>query len=202
MTIYALKPRFQALLRPLATALARSGISANQVTVATCVASLAIAAWVALQAPRATGFILIAAWMPVRMALNALDGMLARDFGQQTRLGAYLNELTDVVADAALIAPFALLPPNSPAWTAAVIVLAALTEYAGVLGPSVGASRRYDGPLGKSDRAFVFGVFALWAAVAAPLPAWAAWIMPLIAAALISTIVNRVRGALREDRHE
>ena len=47
------------------------------------------------------------------MALNALDGMLAREFGQQSRLGAYLNELTDVVADAALIAPFALLPPFS-----------------------------------------------------------------------------------------
>ena len=36
------------------------------------------------------------------MAFNAIDGMLAREFGQKSRLGAYLNELTDVVSDAAL----------------------------------------------------------------------------------------------------
>jgi CDP-diacylglycerol--glycerol-3-phosphate 3-phosphatidyltransferase len=202
MTIYALKPRFQAFLRPLASVLARSGISANQVTVAACLGSLAVGAWVALQAPRTAAFLLIAAWMPVRMALNALDGVLAREFGEQTRLGAYLNELTDVVADVALIAPFALLPPFSPAWTATVIVLAAMSEYAGALGAAIGASRRYDGPLGKSDRAFVFGALALWAGIAAPLPFWAEWIMPLVAVGLISTIVNRVRGGLREARHE
>ena len=61
-----------------------------------------------------------------------------------------------------------------------------------------GASRRYDGPLGKSDRAFVFGALGLWAGLAAPLPAWAAWIMPLLAVALVATIFNRVRGGLRE----
>ena len=43
------------------------------------------------------------------MALNAIDGMLAREYGQKSRLGAYLNELGDVVSDAALYAPFALL---------------------------------------------------------------------------------------------
>ena len=45
------------------------------------------------------------------MAFNAIDGMLAREFGQKSRLGAYLNELTDVVSDAALYLPFAWLPP-------------------------------------------------------------------------------------------
>jgi CDP-diacylglycerol--glycerol-3-phosphate 3-phosphatidyltransferase len=137
--------------------------------------------------------------MVVRMAFNALDGMLAREFGQQSRLGAYLNELTDVVADTALIAPFALLPPFAAAWTVAVLLLAALSEHAGALGPLVGASRRYDGPMGKSDRAFVFGALGLWAGLGAPLPAWAAWIMPALAAALVVTIVNRVRGGLREN---
>ena len=198
MTIYALKPRFQAFLRPLATALARAGVTANQVTVATCVVSVALGALVALQLPDTRAFLWIPLWMIARMALNALDGMLAREFGQQSRLGAYLNELTDVVADAALIAPFALLPPFSVAWTAGVIVLAALSEYAGALGPLVGASRRYDGPMGKSDRAFVFGALGLWAGLAAPLPMWAAWIMPILAAALVATIVNRIRGGLRE----
>ena len=30
----------------------------------------------------------------------------------------------------------------------------------------VGASRRYDGPMGKSDRAFVFGALGLWVGLA------------------------------------
>jgi CDP-diacylglycerol---glycerol-3-phosphate 3-phosphatidyltransferase len=198
VTIYALKPRFQAFLRPLATALARSGVTANQVTVATCIVSVALGALVALQLPDTRAFLWIPIWMFMRMAFNALDGMLAREFGQQSRLGAYLNELTDVVADVALIAPFALLPPFAASWTVVVMVLATLSEYAGALGPLIGASRRYDGPLGKSDRALVFGMLGLWVGFSSPLPAWAAWIMPILAAALVATIVNRVRGGLRE----
>ena len=40
MSIYALKPRFQQLLRPAVRALHRRGISANQVTLAACAVSL------------------------------------------------------------------------------------------------------------------------------------------------------------------
>ena len=96
------------------------------------------------------------------MALNAIDGMLAREFGQKSPLGAYLNEIADVVSDAALYAPFALLAAFGAFSVGLVILLAALTEFAGVLGPTIGASRRYDGPMGKSDRAFVFGALGLW----------------------------------------
>ena len=65
-------------------------------------------------------------------------------------------------------------------------------------GGARGASRRYDGPLGKSDRAFVFGALGLWIALALPLPEWARWLMPLLAVLLVWTLFNRVSGALRE----
>ena len=198
MSIYALKPRFQALLRPLAGALARGGVTANQVTIGTAAVSTAVGAFVAWQAPARTPFLLIPIWMFVRMALNALDGMLAREFDQQSRLGAYLNELGDVVADAALYAPFAWLPPFSPSWLAAVIVLAIFAEFAGVMGPMIGASRRYDGPFGKSDRAFAFGALGLWAGLGETLPDWLAMALPLFAALLVVTILNRVQRALAE----
>ena len=42
MSLYALKPRFQALLRPAVRVLHGLGWSANQVTVATCAVSLAL----------------------------------------------------------------------------------------------------------------------------------------------------------------
>ena len=198
MSIYALKPRFQSLLRPLTAALARAGVTANQVTLAACVVSLLIAAFVAWRSEERWPFLLVPLWMFLRMAFNAIDGMLAREFGQKSRLGAYLNELTDVISDAALYLPFALIAPFSIWWVGAVVLLAAISEYAGVLGLMVGASRRYDGPMGKSDRAFVFGALGLWIGIAPSLPAWAAYIMPIVAAALVLTIVNRVRRGLAE----
>ena len=198
MSIYAFKPRFAALLRPRAEALARIGVTANQVTIVTAAVSIVVATFIAWRAPERTPFLLIPVWMFVRMALNALDGMLAREFGQKSDLGAYLNELGDVIADAALYAPFALLAPFAPAWVAVVIVLAVVTELAGALGPTVGASRRYDGPLGKSDRAFVFGALGLWAGLGGALPEPVAWLMPALALLLVATIVNRVRRGLAE----
>jgi CDP-diacylglycerol--glycerol-3-phosphate 3-phosphatidyltransferase len=54
--------------------------------------------------------------------------------------------------------------------------------------------------MGKSDRAFAFGALGLWAAIAPSLPDWLALVMPALAAALVVTIVNRVRGGLREGR--
>ncbi|TMJ50218.1 MAG: CDP-alcohol phosphatidyltransferase family protein, partial [Alphaproteobacteria bacterium] len=134
----------------------------------------------------------------VRMALNAVDGMLAREFRQQSRLGAYLNELGDVVSDAALYAPFALVPPFGALGVSSVIVLAALSEFAGALGPMIGVSRHYEGPMGKSDRAVVFGALGLWVGLGGTLPAWLGGLMPLIAGLLVLTIANRVRGGLAE----
>ena len=198
MSIYALKPRFQSLLRPLTAALARAGVTANQVTLAACVVSMLVAVFVAWRADERWPFVLVPLWMLLRMAFNAIDGMLAREFGQKSPLGAYLNELNDVVSDSALYLPFAFVAPFSLWSVAGVVLLAAISEYAGVLGLMVGASRRYDGPMGKSDRAFVFGALGLWIGIAPSLPAWAAYIMPVVAAALVLTIVNRVRRGLAE----
>ena len=198
VSIYELKPRFQALLRPLVGRLHAMGVTANQVTLAACAVSVALGLWLFFAAPARAAFGLIPAWMFLRMAFNAIDGMLAREHGQQTRLGAFLNELTDVVSDAALYLPFALVAPFAPFWVGTVIVLAGLSEFAGALGPTVGASRRYDGPLGKSDRAFVFGALGLYVALGGPLPGWTAWLMPLLALLVAWTVANRVRRALAE----
>lgn len=198
LTLYALKPRFQALLRPLVGRLAAAGVTANQVTAVAAAVSAALGLLLAAfggQHPML--FLLLPAWLALRMALNAIDGMLAREFGQASRLGAFLNELGDLVSDAALYLPFAVLAPFHPGWVAAVVVLAMVGEAAGILGQTVGAERRYDGPLGKSDRALVFGALALWAGLA-PLPDWLGWIMPVMAALAVLGIVNRVRRALAQ----
>lgn len=198
MTLYSLKPRFQALLRPLVAWLADIGVTANQVTVAAMVGSMIVAGLVIAFAAEPMVFLALPAWLFVRMGLNAVDGMLAREFGQKSALGAYLNEITDVISDAALYLPFALVAPFDAAWVALVIFLSAVSEFAGVLGPAVGASRRYDGPMGKSDRALFFGTLGTAVALIGTLPGWVAWSMPVVAILLILTTVNRVRAGLAE----
>jgi len=198
ISIYQLKPRFQNLLRPLVQRLFDRGVTANQVTLSACAVSIVIGALVALFAAHHWVFVLIPLWMIVRMALNAVDGMLAREFGQQSRLGAYLNELTDVIADSALFLPFALLPDVNLLLVVMVTVWAIFSEYAGVLGPMVGASRRYDGPMGKSDRAFVFGVLGAGVAIGWLSGLWINIVLAVIAALLVYTVVNRVRRGLAE----
>jgi CDP-diacylglycerol--glycerol-3-phosphate 3-phosphatidyltransferase len=197
MTLYDLKPRFQDFLRPLVAGIARAGITANQVTLLAAFVSVALGIHVSLSADTRWVFILIPIWLFLRMALNAIDGMLAHEFGQKTTLGAYLNELTDVVSDSALYLPFAFIEPFSVLWVGFVVLLAALSEFAGALAPMIGVPRQYAGPMGKSDRAFVFGGLGLWVGLELTLPPWMSWIMPLIAALLLTTIVNRVRAGVR-----
>lgn len=199
-SIYDLKPRFQALLRPLVVRLHAAGVTANQVTLLAALVSIAIGAAICLAPERRSLFALIPVWMLLRMGLNAIDGILAREFGQKSPLGAYLNELTDVFSDAALYLPLAFLPHFAPLWVCAAIGLAMASEYAGVLGLMVGATRRYDGPMGKSDRALLFGVLGLAIALGLQPAPWQGWIMPALCLLLALTMVNRVRAGLAESR--
>ena len=97
ITIYQLKPRFQALLRPLVRKLADAGVTANMVTFLAMAISIALGVLLLLfGAAQHAWFLALPIWMFLRMALNAIDGMLAREFGQKSALGAYLNELSDV----------------------------------------------------------------------------------------------------------
>ena len=198
MTLYDIKPRFQSLLRPPVKQLAAMGVTANQVTIAAAVGSVGLGILLALYSTLNILFLAVPVWMFLRMALNAIDGMLAREFNQKSKLGAYLNELTDVISDAALFMPFALIAPFS-FWTVCLVVfLAMLSEFAGVMGLTIGTTRRYDGPMGKSDRALLFGALGLWIGVGGVMPAWIYWLMPAVSLLIGLTIVNRVRRALIE----
>jgi CDP-diacylglycerol--glycerol-3-phosphate 3-phosphatidyltransferase len=201
MTMYGLKPGFQHLLRPLCRALAARGVTANQVTLAALGLSAAAGAAVALWPDRRAPLLAVPAVLLARMALNAVDGMLAREHGMASALGGFLNELADVVSDAALYAPLALVAGVSPALVLAAVFLSALTELAGVVAVQVGASRRYDGPMGKSDRAFVFGAVYLLLGCGVPQrDAWTAVVLAAVLFALALTVLNRVRAGLAECR--
>lgn len=199
-SVYDLKPRFQALLRPFVGWLAGRGVTANMVTLAALALSFAAAAYMALTTDVVAALILLPVVLFIRMALNAIDGMLAREHNHKSRLGAILNEIADVLSDVALY--LALVPVLADYGAAAApIVLftigAVVTEFAGVLSQALGSGRRYDGPMGKSDRAVVVGTLALGVAFLG-FPAVAidgVFIMLAISTGL--TVWKRLAAALR-----
>lgn len=202
MSIYDLKPKFQNLLRPLVIKLEQRGVTANQVTLTACAISVILGLMLTALSDYNWLFIFIPIWLFVRMALNAIDGMLAREFNQKSRLGGYLNEITDVVSDAALYLPFAFVYPFDALQIGLIIWLSALTEFCGVLGQVQGKTRRYDGPLGKSDRAFLFGVLGLVYAFLPMLPDFLYWVSWAIVILLIVTCIKRVKSGLAEVGNE
>ena len=195
-SIYGLKPKFQALLRPVVNWLARTGVTANQVTTAALLLSLTAGQFIRVNGGRS--LLLLPAVLLVRMALNAMDGMLAREHNQKSALGAILNELGDVVADISLYLPLAGVPAFDSRLVVAVVLLSVLTEMTGVIGVQIGSSRRYDGPLGKSDRAFVFGLLGLLLGFGAKLDRIMPYVLSAMIFLLVVTVINRARCALRE----
>jgi CDP-diacylglycerol--glycerol-3-phosphate 3-phosphatidyltransferase len=200
-TIYDLKPRFQALLRPLADGLAGAGATANGVTLAALALSLAHGAWLALAPGSRLPFLLLPVTLFLRMALNAIDGMMAREHGMKSPQGAVLNELGDVISDAALYLPFALVAGVNAPLVVLVVIAAIIGEMAGALGPMLGGTRRYDGPLGKSDRAFAFGALGFLIGIGFAPGVWTTVVLAVLLTLSALTILNRARSIVAGARN-
>jgi phosphatidylglycerophosphate synthase len=197
-SVYDLKPRFQALLRPLMKRLAKAGLTPNAITLIAVAGSIAVGAALSQAGRLPVLLLLLPLWLFARMALNAIDGMMARELNMASPLGAVLNELGDALSDLGLYLPLAFVREESAWPVIAFSIGAVLTEFCGLLGRALGASRRYDGPMGKSDRAFVVGATGL-ASFALPeaLALWP-WIFSIAAALTLVTCLNRLSKSLKE----
>jgi CDP-diacylglycerol--glycerol-3-phosphate 3-phosphatidyltransferase len=200
VSVYSLKPAFQKILRPLANHLAKIGITPNQVTVAAAAMSVIAGGIFYWKRDTRWVFFIVPIFLFIRMALNALDGILAREYGMKSSLGAVLNEIGDVISDTALYLPFAAVACFDAKLIVIIVIFSIIGEMTGVVAVQIGASRRYDGPMGKSDRAFVFSVIALLLGLAVPIERWLKILLWLILLLLVVTIFNRVRQALKEVR--
>lgn len=198
-SIYDLKPAFQNMLRPFVENIEERGITANMVTLFACGFSVLWGLGLYLSGAHAFFLMGLPVVMVVRMALNAIDGMLARDYNQKSDLGFYLNEFGDIVSDIALYLPFMVLAGLYAPLVMVVVVVAVLIEISGILALGLTQERRYDGPFGKSDRAFAFGALAFLAGIFT-LPAWLLNLAFLIFAGLGAyTIYQRINRALDHD---
>lgn len=201
-SIYNLKPRFQAMLRPMVKVLAEQDVTANQVTIAAVILSFIGGGFIAWQPQASWPLLLMPVVLLVRMGLNAIDGMLAREHTQQSSLGAVLNEMGDVIADAAVYLPLAWVPHISAVLMVLLVILATISEMMGVVAVQIGAKRQYQGPMGKSDRAFWLGALALALGLGlgnvAHSEIWLPSLLVLMLLLLVLTIMNRAKGALKE----
>ncbi len=195
-TIYDLKPKFQALLRPIVQGFAHKGYTPNQITWLALMLSLVAGGFIALTSGATWTLLLIPFILFIRMALNAIDGMLAKEHDMKSDGGAMLNEMSDVVSDVALYLPFGLIIGVDATWVVLFVITAIFTEMAGVLGWAIKDDRRYDGPMGKSDRAFVMGLLALLLALGVGVGNWVTIVFIIVTALSAWTSVRRILKAL------
>jgi len=161
ISIYNIKPRFQRLLTPVLTALHKAGVTANQITLSSLALSFCIGFTCWFGPEHHLLFLALPIGLFIRMALNALDGMMARTYNQQSKSGELLNELGDVVSDLFVFFPLLRFEWNNVYLIVLFISLSTVNEFAGIMGKVISGERRYEGPMGKSDRAFALGVYGI-----------------------------------------
>jgi len=198
MTLYELKPAFQNLLRPLSNALARRGITPNQITLTALFLSIITGFILTIYPYISALWFLLPFMLLIRMGLNAIDGMIAREHHLQSKLGALLNELGDVMSDTALFFPFFMLIGVRGEFVILIIALSIISEMAGVLGQVLSGTRHYQGPMGKSDRALLLGFLGLLVGLNYFNPLFFNTLLLLAILLLIITILNRSKAAILE----
>lgn len=199
ISVYQLKRNFQNILRPISDVLYKIGVTANMVTTLAFILSVLTGVIVYFYAPKCSCvFWILPAVLFVRMALNAIDGMLAREHNQKSNIGAVLNELGDILSDIAIYVPF-LYVLNCNVWLIFLFtVLTIISETVGIMGVQINASRHYEGPMGKSDRAFWLGLLAIVCVFTVISVKALGIFTAILSFLLLYTIFNRINGALKE----
>jgi len=196
ISVYKLKPKFQQLLMPILNFLHRKKVTANQITIGSIALSMIIALlfWYADRFP--IFFLALPVGLLLRMALNALDGMMARLFNQTSKRGEVLNEVGDIVSDVMLFFPLLKFHSESLYLVVGFIVWSVVNEFCGLIGKVIANDRRYDGPMGKSDRALLLGVYGILALLHISIVAFSGYIFGVLCLLLLLSSVTRLRKAL------
>jgi CDP-diacylglycerol--glycerol-3-phosphate 3-phosphatidyltransferase len=176
--LYAAKPAFQRRLARVADWLARSGVHPDVLTYAGVGCGVLGGLALGMGGQSTALLWLVPPLAAVRLALNALDGMVATRRGMARPWGKVLNELADRLADVAFLGPLLLVPGASSVLVTAALCVTLLVSYTGVLAEAAGTRRQYGGLMGKADR-------MLWLALACAATAASGSFLPLQALPLV-----------------
>ncbi len=198
LSVYNLKPGFQKKLTPVCNYLFQKGVTANQITIASIFLSALIGGLFLLHPDHRFTLLIVPLGLLLRMALNAIDGMIARRYDMQSRLGEVLNEAGDVISDLMIIFPLIIIPQIHSYVIIVFAVLAMLNEYAGILGKALGGERRYEGPMGKSDRALLISIFSIFLFFLPHLAVAGNWIFSIASLLLLLSTWIRLKKSVEE----
>lgn len=200
ISIYKIKPQFQKALIPILTYFHKKNITANQITVTACILSLLIGLLFWFSNDNRWFLLALPIGLLVRMALNALDGMMARIYHQTSKKGELLNELGDIVSDVLVFFPLIKYQPQSIYLVFIFIIMSIINEFAGIMGKVIANQRRYDGPMGKSDRAFVLGLYGILGFCGISIAPYATWIFSILIGLLIVSTWIRIKKSLTDSQ--
>ncbi len=160
--LYLQKGNFQKVVRWLAG----SWMTANQATVFGLgfVILTFFGFYIGLTAENSRWLLLfVPVFLILRMAMNALDGMLAREYDTGSVAGEIFNEALDIVGDTICYGSLFFIPNPPYLPLTLFLILSWMAEYVGVLGKGFpGGIRRHETFLGgKPDRAVWMGTLAL-----------------------------------------
>ena len=192
-----LASRSSAWAPPIARALARTGATPNQVSVASIAFAGAGAALLVDGTPLA--LVGAAVMVQLRLLCNLLDGMIAVEGGKATPTGALYNEVPDRIADSILLVALGYAAGHPwLGWAAALA--AALTAYIRTLGGVLGHPQDFRGPMAKPHRMAVLTLACLAGAAEVALNA-TTWTLVVAAAVIASgsvvTCATRLRAIAR-----
>jgi len=197
ISIYNIKPKFQKFLSPNLIFLHSKGITANQITISSILLSLVVGLLFWNADLNNVLFLALPVGLFLRMALNALDGMMARTYNQQTKMGEVLNELGDIISDLFIFFPLLKYEQQNLYLVVVFLCLGIINEFAGILGKIISNERRYEGPMGKSDRAFMVGLYGLLSFLSINIKPISFYLFTLIIILLIISTLTRISKSLK-----
>lgn len=150
-----IKARSVSIFQNLASFLAKTNISPNQISVASIFFSCFVPISFLVLHQNIWAYMLAALGIQLRLICNLLDGMVAVEGGKKSVLGDIYNEFPDRISDSIILLGFALpeiAGPRIAALAWASCFFAAITAYTRVLGAAVGTKHFYIGPMAKQQR--------------------------------------------------
>jgi CDP-diacylglycerol--glycerol-3-phosphate 3-phosphatidyltransferase len=173
------------------------GITANQITISSIFLSLIIGTGFWFADKNIALFLILPIGLFLRMALNALDGMMAKIYHQQSKKGEILNEMGDIISDFFVFLPLLKFEQEISYLIVIFICLSMINEFAGVLGKAVSNERRYDGPMGKSDRALILGIYGILSYFSINFNKYSTYIFSVIILLLVLSTIIRIKKSLK-----
>ena len=188
------KNLFYSLLRPIAGLLGGIGIPAILIRILSTILVIAVAVTILVWPRYHWPLLLVPLVLFVRMLLNAVAGILARESANDRQLGTVFEELWDLVTEIILYLPFATVTGVSLMPVFIVICLGIISEVIRIVSIPIGYERHYDLPMRKGSLALVFGTLGILLGLDVVSRDLLDILLWIISGLLVVTMLNRVRG--------